>query len=182
MSFAGRLHVAEAVRCCEAIAAAAMLALTLSGCFQAGGALPPALDITDFWQGVSVVTPGWPGAHGAGIGYGIQLISLTLLEEGSRLTGFYACERYTAECGDRGLHENGPINGGIIAGDEVNFRVTFASDLSSCIFGGRFSIFKGQGSYHCYSGGGLIEAGKWNVRRAGVSPQLQAAPPPKPVP
>ncbi len=182
MSFAGRLHLAQVGRCCEGITVATILVLTLGGCFRLGAMLPPALDVTDFWQGVSVVNPSWSGAHGAGIGYGIQLISFTLFEEGSKISGFYACERYTAECGNRGLDENGPIDGGVIAGDEVNFRVTFASDLSSCIFGGRFSIFKGQGSYHCYAGGGLIEAGKWNVSRAGVSPQLQAGPRLKPVP
>ncbi|MGO9060329.1 MAG: hypothetical protein ACLQU2_23550, partial [Candidatus Binataceae bacterium] len=70
----------------------------------------------------------------------------------------------------RNLNTQGRIAVGKIRGSGVSLRVMF-EDVSSCIFNGTFSSDSGGGAYICLQGGGIVERGYWNVRRAfGPSP------------
>jgi hypothetical protein len=118
----------------------------------------PAVDVTGMWQGSSfgVCIGRLPRC-----GY-VVLISLSMIQDHSEISGFYRCARGNSLC--RNMNTEGKIAVGSISGSNVSLRLMF-EDVSSCIFNGTFSQDEGSGSYMCMQGGGLVERGYWKVRR-----------------
>jgi hypothetical protein len=121
--------------------------------------IAPALDVTGFWQGRSFGTCAgrMPGCAG------MSLISLSMIQDESKISGMYRCATGTTLC--RNLDTQGNIAVGNIRGPGVSLRIMF-DDVSSCIFNGTFSGNVGGGAYICMQGGGTIDRGFWNVRRS----------------
>ena len=99
---------------------------------------------------------------------GTVLISLSMIQDKSKISGMYRCATGNAMC--RNLNISGNIAVGRISGPGVSLRVMF-EDVSSCIFNGTFSDDAGAGAYICMQGGGIVDRGFWKVKRAfGPSP------------
>ena len=95
-------------------------------------------------------------------------ISLSMIQTKSEVTGTYHCATGNALC--RNMNTQGHIAVGQISGPGLSLRIMF-QDVSSCIFNGTFSADTGGGAYICLQGGGIVERGYWNVKRAyGPSP------------
>jgi hypothetical protein len=120
---------------------------------------PPAVDVTGFWEGRST---GSCAARMARCG-GVVLISLSMIQTEAAITGMYRCATGNTLC--RNLNTHGLIAVGQIRGPGVSLRVMF-EDVSSCIFNGTFSDHAGGGAYICMQGGGIVERGLWQVKRA----------------
>jgi hypothetical protein len=118
----------------------------------------PAVDVTGMWQGSSfgVCIARLPRCGN------VVLISLSMIQDQSEISGFYRCAWGNALC--RNMNTEGKIAVGSISGSNVSLRLMF-EDVSSCIFSGTFSQDQGSGSYMCMQGGGLVERGYWKVRR-----------------
>jgi hypothetical protein len=125
---------------------------------------PPSVDVTGFWQGrsIGVCAARMPGCAG------MSLISLSMIQDQSKISGMYRCATGTTLC--RNLDTQGNIAVGTIRGPGVSLRIMF-DDVSSCIFNGTFSDTAGAGAYICMQGGGTVDRGFWKVRRSfGPSP------------
>jgi hypothetical protein len=140
-----------------------LLSLSLTALIQSCAMLSPpkirpAVDVTGMWQGSSF------GACMARLPRcgAVVLISLSMIQDESKITGFYRCATGNTIC--RNLNTEGNIAVGTISGSSVSLRVMF-EDVSSCLFNGTFSTESGSGSYICMQGGGMVERGHWKVRR-----------------
>jgi len=120
---------------------------------------PPAVDVTGFWEGRSM---GSCAAQMSRCG-GVVLISLSMIQNQSEITGMYRCATGNVMC--RNLNFNGSIAVGQIRGEGVSLRVMF-EDVSSCIFNGTFTDDAGAGAYICLQGSQIVDRGFWHVRRA----------------
>ena len=120
--------------------------------------LPPKVDVTGFWEGRSM---GGCTAWMPGCGARVR-ITLSMIQNHSQVTGTYTCASNTL-C--RNLDTRGRIAVGRISGPGVSLRVMF-EDVSSCIFNGTFSDTSGAGAYICLQGGGVVDRGYWEVKRA----------------
>jgi hypothetical protein len=126
--------------------------------------IPPALDVTGFWEGNSM---GSCVARLPRCG-AIEVISLSMIQNESKITGSYRCDTGNIVC--RNMDTHGQIAVGQIRGTGVSLRIMF-EDVSSCIFNGHFSNDAGGGAYICMQGGGIVERGFWRVKRTyGPSP------------
>jgi hypothetical protein len=118
----------------------------------------PTVDVTGFWDGRST------GSCHARMGRcGTVEISLSMIQNESQVSGIYRCATGSVPC--RNLIYNGRIAVGTISGQSVSLRIMF-EDVSSCIFSGTFSDLGGRGSYICMQGGGIVDRGIWQVKRA----------------
>ena len=126
--------------------------------------LAPEVDVTGFWEGRSM---GNCVARMSRCG-AVDLISLSMIQNQSAITGTYRCASGNALC--RNLDTEGQIAVGKVRGPGVSLRIMF-EDVSSCIFNGTFSDNAGGGAYICMQGGGIVDRGFWKVKRAfGPSP------------
>ncbi len=119
-------------------------------------------DITGVWQGKSfadcpIVTTDSPGRCGA-----MQLITLTLFQQGSRVSGSYKCAYGNENCRD--LAETGVIRHGEMSARLLRIAVML-EDGSLCRFTGRPENGILQGRYQCHWGGPL-EQGAFRVERS----------------
>jgi hypothetical protein len=118
----------------------------------------PTVDVTGFWSGRSLgACMGRLGGCGR-----MVLISLSLIQTESDISGVYRCATGNAIC--RNLNTEGKIAAGTIRGASVSLRVMH-EDVSSCIFQGDFSTETATGTYMCLQGGGMVERGYWKVQR-----------------
>jgi hypothetical protein len=126
--------------------------------------IAPSVDVTGFWEGRSIqICSGRLSQCG-----GMVRISLAMIQDQSDVSGMYECATGSVTC--RNLDSQGHIAVGVVRGKGVSLRITF-EDVSSCIFNGMFSDVAGGGAYICMQGGGTIDRGFWQVRRAyGPSP------------
>ena len=90
-------------------------------------------------------------------------ITLTLLQQGAKVSGFYKCSYGNMDC--RNGNETGKVALGTMGTDLLQMRVMMP-DGSDCIFDGRLKSDAIEGSYLCLQGGGLIERGIWRTRRS----------------
>jgi len=118
----------------------------------------PTVDVTGFWTGRSF---GACIARWGGCGR-MVLISLSMIQTESEITGVYRCATGNTIC--RNLNTAGKIVAGTISGQRVSLRVMH-EDVSSCLFEGTFSTDAGTGSYVCLQGGGMVERGAWKIQR-----------------
>jgi hypothetical protein len=119
-------------------------------------------NVTGVWQGRSfamcpLITTNNPGRCSA-----MQRITLTLFQDGQRVTGFYKCAFGNEEC--RGLAENGVIRDGHMGSRLLQLRVMLDDD-SMCRFTGMPVNGVLEGRYQCHWGG-PAEWGGFRVERS----------------
>jgi hypothetical protein len=90
-------------------------------------------------------------------------VTLTMLQEQERVTGFYRCATGTMMC--RQFLETGVIKAGSMTGRLLRFRVML-EDGESCIFQATPQPDRIAGAYICLNGTALMERGLWDLQRA----------------
>ena len=91
-----------------------------------------------------------------------QKITLTMFQQGDKVTGFYKCAYGNQVC--RHLNETGLIRNGKLNRTLLMMRVMH-EDGSMCFFTGRPHGNQFNGGYECLQGGGIIEEGTFQTRR-----------------
>jgi hypothetical protein len=119
-------------------------------------------DVTGVWQGrtiadCAIVTTTNPGRCSA-----MQLITLTMFQDGQRVTGSYRCAFGNEEC--RGLAESGVIRDGHMNDRLLRIRVMLDDD-TTCSFSGMPVNGVLEGRYQCHWGG-PAEWGGFRVERS----------------
>ena len=141
-------------------------AMGLCGC--AAFKAPPskaAIDVSGVWRGESLLTPcGW-AAHSESVCNAMNLITFTLIQSGSQLSGRYACAYGNYLCRHDGMDSAGYVASGLVSGRRLTMRVMIPADVSSCMFYGDAGGRRIVGRYICYEGGGITEEGDWRVAR-----------------
>jgi len=130
---------------------------------------PAAGDFTGTWEGTIRVTPCVGGMlMRSGRCNAVNKIKLTLVQDGSSISGNYHCAIGTQICRNGNADDSGKITSGSASGNTVRFSVIIPSDVSNCYYNG-VSQSPGQmrGSYSCYQGGGIAERGLFEVSRLG---------------
>ena len=122
-------------------------------------------DATGLWQGTS--RAGCQSLNPMGFNTrcsAINNIQLTLIQEGSKISGFYKCSTGNQDC--RNQNDSGTVGSGDMRSNgRVAMRIAMP-DGSSCIFNGLMAAANQmKGSYSCYQGGGLAEQGSFQVSR-----------------
>ena len=90
-------------------------------------------------------------------------VTLTMLQEQDRVTGFYRCATGTVMC--RQFLETGVIKAGSMTGRLLRFRVML-DDGESCIFQATPQPDRIVGAYLCLNGAAIMEQGRWDLQRA----------------
>ncbi len=93
----------------------------------------------------------------------VQNIKLTLVQEGSKITGSYTCAYGNQTC--RGAQNTGNVTEGSLKGEQVMFVVT-TPDKSTCRYTGLLMQRSGKGAYSCIGGSQLNERGSWRIHAA----------------
>ncbi len=127
--------------------------------------IPLALDdtgkpasVTGVWQGISqadCITINDPGRWAA-----MQNITLTLIQQGDVVTGYYKCSYGNEVC--RNLDEKGAIRNGSLERGWLLIRIML-EDGSMCFFTGRPLQGVLEGRYSCLQGAGLVERGAFEA-------------------
>lgn len=153
------------------MAAVIIFALTLAaeGCATAPppSRFPPA-DVMGQWEGVLVVTNcdrRWTASDSRCLA--VNDITLTLLQDGTRLNGAYHCAFGNQICRNGGDDDVGAVRVGYIRGKNVYVTVEIKGDGSTCRFNGRKQGKILSGGYECLQGGGVVEQGTWKTTRLG---------------
>jgi hypothetical protein len=127
------------------------------------------------------VTSHWAGTTRARCGIGVtdhrrcgalQNITLTFVQQGSKILGSYTCAYGSQNC--RGMQEVGTIIDGLLNGERIEFAV-MTPDRSTCRYTGLLANDSGKGNYNCKGGSELGERGSWNIHRS-----TEGSAPPKP--
>jgi hypothetical protein len=120
------------------------------------------IDVTGVWRGKSSAECGMliPDETRCGA---VNDITLTLLQQGAKVSGFYRCGYGNMDC--RNGNETGKIALGTIGTALLQMRVMMP-DGSDCIFNGRPDRDAIRGNYLCLQGGGLVERGIWRAARS----------------
>ena len=92
----------------------------------------------------------------------VQNITLTLVQDGSKVSGAYTCAYGNQNC--RGMQEVGTISEGTLKGNQLEL-VIMTPDRSTCRFNGLLKHESGKGSYYCKGGSQLDERGSWRIHR-----------------
>jgi hypothetical protein len=119
------------------------------------------VDVTGVWRGKSSAECGMllPDETRCGA---VNDITLTLLQQGAKVSGFYKCGYGNMDC--RNGNDTGKVALGTMGTNLLQMRVMMP-DGSDCIFNGRPMGNAIDGSYLCLQGGGLIERGIWRAGR-----------------
>jgi hypothetical protein len=138
----------------------------LQGCIAVKTSAPkPAVELSGVWKGESLLTPcGWFG-HSESVCNAMNLITFTLIQSDSKLSGRYTCAYGNYVCRHGGIDRSGYITSGRVSGQRMTMRVMIPADVSSCLFSGTFAEGQIAGRYTCYEGGGIAEEGDWRVVR-----------------
>lgn len=144
-------------------------ALAMQGCAEAPpiSRLPPA-DVMGQWEGESLVTDCNRGpTMSESRCLAENHITLSLLQDGTRLSGAYRCAFGNEICRNGGADDAGDISLGFVRGDNVYVTVEIKGDGSTCRFNGRARGALLSGVYQCFQGGGIVEQGVWKTTRLG---------------
>jgi hypothetical protein len=142
---------------------ALMVLLLLQACGAAAFQTErPSVNVTGTWQGISTTSCGVmlleKGRCGA-----VGRITFTLFQDGPDVNGIYNCAIGNMICRD--MNDSGKVVSSTVTGSLAHLRVMLP-DGSSCMFTGHFQEETGNGNFHCYQGGGLLEQGWWKVARS----------------
>ena len=140
--------------------------LLCSGCAGMGTRSAPdnanQLSLLGVWSGMSVndcspvqVEPSRCRA--------VERISLTLLDQNGKASGFYRCAPGTTPCYNQ--VDRGEITYLKLTGHALLFRV-MRDDHSSCIFEANPATNEMKGEFWCFNGSAVIERGFFRVVRA----------------
>jgi hypothetical protein len=126
----------------------------------------PPMDLSGVWQAEIRVLPCSPGVP-AEIGQcaAVNRLTFSLHQSDSTVTGDHRCVIGTTVCRSANTTARGTLIDGSVSGRNVTLRVMLPGDLSSCLYNGLESATQIDGSYRCYQGGGLVEMGRWLMRR-----------------
>jgi hypothetical protein len=131
--------------------------LTASAARAAG----PAGANTSYWAGTTKVRCGPMSSDPTRCG-AVQNITLTLVQDGSKVSGSYTCAYGNRNC--RGMQEAGTVLG-TLDGNRLTVVVT-TPDRSNCRFNGNLEQDSGKGNYHCTGGSQYQERGTWRIHRS----------------
>ena len=143
------------------------IAVALPACSQvrAAPAPKPDLDISGLWEGTTKITPCGPMADAESVCNAVNRILLSLDGSSSRIRGTYRCDYGNYICRDNGIARSGYVADGSISGSRVELRIMIPADVSSCMYFGSFSPDRAAGRYTCFTGGGVVEQGVWQLIR-----------------
>jgi hypothetical protein len=130
---------------------------------------PTAGDFTGTWEGTIRVTPCIGGMlMRSGRCNAVNKIKLTLVQDGSSISGNYHCAIGTQICRNGNADDSGKITSGTASGNTVRFSVIVPADVSNCLYNAVSpSPGKLRGGYTCYQGGGIAEQGLFEASRLG---------------
>lgn len=129
--------------------------LPISSTLQAG--------VTGEWEGVSQADCLAETEIDPSRCHAEQKISLTMVQQGLSVSGYYHCEYGTQVC--RNLDQSGVIRNGHMTGRRLSMRVML-EDGSMCFFTGMPQNDVIEGRYSCLQGGGVVERGAFRTVRA----------------
>ncbi|HKV54195.1 MAG TPA: hypothetical protein VJN94_06080 [Candidatus Binataceae bacterium] len=125
-------------------------------------AAPGPSDIAGVWQGTTLALCGGftpsPSRCNAQ-----QRVTITLLDEGGKLTGKYKCAYGNMDCYH--MNTSGKVVDVARNGARMNIRVQMP-DGTSCLYTGVDIGQSVNGGYSCYAGGSQIEEGSWRAQRS----------------
>jgi hypothetical protein len=135
---------------------------------EAQGSTPAPGDFTGTWEGTIRVNCSGMLLRGAGRCNAVNKITLTIIQDGSKITGSYHCSIGTQICRNGNADDTGKITSGSASGNNLRLSILIPADVSNCYYNG-FSPSPGKlrGGYSCYLGGGLAEQGMWEASRLG---------------
>lgn len=122
---------------------------------------PIVKDLSGVWEGMSITS--CDGVQFADRCNAVVDVTLTILQEGSAVDGFYRCAPNTVTCYH--ANETGVIKSGAFSGGHLVFRVML-DDGESCIFRSHPSAQRMMGAFLCLQGSALIERGQWRLERS----------------
>jgi hypothetical protein len=130
---------------------------------NAGGdkTTPIVNDLSGVWEGMSITSCN--GVQFAARCDAVVDVTLTILQDGSTVSGFYRCAPNTVTCYH--ANESGVIKSGVFSGGHLSFRVMM-DDGESCIFQSRPTAQRMLGAFLCLQGSALIERGQWRLERS----------------
>jgi len=134
-----------------------------AGASDARGEPPGTQGVTGFWEGVSSADCIGDTTANPGRCHATQNISLTMLQQGDKITGYYTCAFGNQVC--RNLDETGVIRNGAMTGRRLTMRVMLG-DGSMCFFTGMPAGGVIEGRYSCLQGGGIVERGAFRTERS----------------
>ena len=119
-------------------------------------------NVSGVWEGTGLTdcTPFQDEPHRCNA---VVNVTLTMLQEQERVTGFYRCTTGTVMC--RRSLETGVIKAGSMTGRLLRFRVML-EDGESCIFQATPQPDRMTGAYLCLNGTAIMEQGRWDLDRA----------------
>jgi hypothetical protein len=133
---------------------------------HAGAAPAPSPEVqavTGHWEGVSSADCIGDTTANPGRCHATQKITLTMLQDGDQITGYYTCAFGNEVC--RNLDETGVIRNGTMNGRRLTMRVMLG-DGSMCFFTGMPASNVMEGRYSCLQGGGIVERGAFRTERS----------------
>jgi hypothetical protein len=119
--------------------------------------------VTGTWTGVSSADCMGDTTVNPGRCHATQNITLTMLQQGDKITGYYTCAFGTEVC--RNLDETGVIRDVTMMGRRLMLRVML-TDGSMCFFTAMPSSGVMEGRYSCLQGAGLVERGAFRTVRS----------------
>jgi hypothetical protein len=122
-----------------------------------------AQGVTGLWQGESSADCIGDTTANPGRCHAMQYITLTMVQQGGAITGYYKCAFGNEVC--RNLDEDGVIRNGVMIGSRLQMRVML-EDGSMCFFTGMPKHDVIEGRYSCLQGGGVIERGAFRTQRS----------------
>lgn len=118
--------------------------------------------LTGVWEGVSVADCAGVHLEDSGRCDAMQNITLTMFQEGEKVSGYYRCAYGNQNC--RNQAETGVIRNGNMEGRRLMMRVML-EDGSMCYFTGIPAGDHFDGGYSCMTTG-LFERGRFHTQRS----------------
>jgi hypothetical protein len=134
-----------------------------SGALTAQSESPAMQAVTGHWEGVTSADCIGDTTANPGRCHAMQNITLTMLQQGDEITGYYTCAFGNQVC--RNLNESGVIRRGVMTGRRLLMRVMLG-DGSMCFFTGMPMGGVMEGRYSCLQGGGIVERGAFRTERS----------------
>ena len=144
----------------KSIGIALPLAATLIAA-AACAAEPVQGNVSSYWAGTTQARCGNMVSDPARCN-ALQNITLTLVQEGTKITGAYTCAYGNQNCRD--LQETGRIVNGSLKGNQLAISVQ-TPNRTTCRFTGLLSGDSGNGGYNCKGGSRPVERGSWRIHR-----------------